>query len=163
MPTSSLPDYAFAGGSADGFAGRGWRMWRPAVIVSILAHVAVLYGASRLYATGSLPTPATFEWLAVFEAPITPSVQPSLDVAAPVPPVIAPVAPPRTLAPRAVSPPVVVPPEPEAPVETPTAPVGPSRFDLDVARRAAAAAVVEQRARGSTLLQASILDAPPPR
>src|SRR6267154_2522683 len=77
MPTLTVLRHAFAGGSADGFAGRGWRMSRPAIIVSILAHVAVLYGASRFYA--------------------------------------------------------------------------------------AAAAVVEQRARGSTLLQPSILDAPPPR
>lgn len=163
MPTLPLQHHALAGGPADGFAGRGWRMSRPAVIVSILAHVAVLFAASQFYEPGPAPIVTTFEWLTVFEAPSEPVVQPSSEVVEPPAPVIAPAPPPRAVLPRSVSPPVVVPP-PEAPVEVlPALPVGPSRLDLDSARRAAATAVVQQRARDSTLRQPSIFDAPPPQ
>src|SRR5690348_12597410 len=122
MPTPSLPDYAFAGGPADGFGGRGWRMSRPAVVVSIVAHIAVLFAASQLYETEPARIAATFEWVTAIEAPSEPVVQPPLDVVEPVMPLIAPAPPLRTVVPREVSPPAVAPPEPEAPVERPTAP-----------------------------------------
>jgi hypothetical protein len=78
--------------------------------------------------------------------------------------VIAPTPSPRAATARSVSPPAVVPPQSEAAAEAlPAPPVGPSRFDLDAARRAAAAAVVEQHARDSTLLAPSIDDVPPPQ
>jgi hypothetical protein len=137
-------------------------MSRPAVAVSILAHMAVLYAVSHWYVTGPAPIETTFEWLTVLEAPSEPAVQPAPEIVEPPAPVTAPVQPPRTTVPRAVSPPVVVM-QPEAPAEAlPAPPVGPSRFDLDEARRAAAAAVVQQRARDSTMRAPSIDEAPPP-
>jgi hypothetical protein len=139
-------------------------MSRPAVVVSILAHVAVLFAASRFYEPAPAPIAITFEWLTVPEAPSEPVVQPSSEIVEPPAPVVAPVPAPGAATVRSVSPTVVVPPQPEAPVEVlPAPPVGPSRFDLDAARRAAAAAVVAQRARESTLLAPSIDDVPPPQ
>ncbi len=165
MPTLPLSRHALAGGPADGFAGRGRRMSRPAVVVSLLAHTAVLYVASQWYVTGPAPMETTFEWLTALEMPSEPVVQPPPEVVEPPSPLIepapaiAPAPPPRTATPRAVSPPVVAPPQPDAPAEVP---VGPSRFDLDAARREAAVAVVEQRARDSLLRARSIDDVPPP-
>ncbi len=142
-------------------------MSRPAVIVSILAHIVVLLAASRWYETGPGPIEIRFEWLSALEARSEPAAVPAPEVVDPPAPVIAPAPPRRAVLPPAVSPPVVVPPqELEAPVETPAVPVGPSRLDLDSARRAAAAAVVEQHTRDSTLRAPSIEDAPkrePPR
>jgi hypothetical protein len=138
-------------------------MSRPAVIVSILAHIAVLFAASRWYEPEPARLEAVFEWLTVLEAPSEAVVQPSPEVVEPPAPVIAPAPSPRAPTVRSVSPPVVVPPQPEAREEVlPAPPVGPSRFDLDAARRAAAAAVVEQRARDSTVRAPSIDDVPPP-
>ncbi len=163
MPTLPLPRHALAGGPADAFAGRGWRMSRPAVVVSLLAHIAVLYVASRWYVTGPAPIEIRFEWLTAFEAPSEPVVQPSPAAVEPPAPVIAPAPPPRTAAPRTISPPVVEAPQPAPPAEAlPAPPVAPSRFDLDAARREAAVAVVEQRARDSLLRAPSIDDVPPP-
>ena len=162
---STLPPlrHALAGGPADGFDGRGWRMSRPAVVVSILAHIAVLIAASRWYEPQPAPLQAVFEWLTVLEAPSEAVAQPPPEVAEPPAPVIAP-APSRAATVRSVPPPVVAPPQPAAlPDVLPAPPVGPSRFDLDAARRAAAVAVVEQRARDSTLRAPSIDDVPPPR
>jgi len=169
MPTLSLPHHALAGGPADGFAGRGWRMSRPAVIGSLLAHVAVLYAATQWYEARRAPTQTVFEWVSVFEAPSEPAVQPAPDVVEPAP-VIAPAPPPRAEPTRAVPPPALVAPQAEAPpeapaeapAEAPPAPrVGPSRLDLDAARRAAATAIVEQHARDRTVLAPSIADSPP--
>jgi hypothetical protein len=137
-------------------------MSRPAIVVSILAHLAVLYAASRLYETGPAPIETRFEWLTVFEMPSEPMVQPSPEVVEPPAPVIAPAPPPRAATVRNVSPPVVAPPQPEAPTEERAPPAGPSRFDLDAARREAAAAVVEQRARDGMVRAPSIDDVPPP-
>jgi hypothetical protein len=165
MNALPLPRHALAGGPADGFAGRAWRMSRSAVIASIVAHLALLYAASRWYEAEPAPIEATFEWLTVLEAPTEPLVPPSSEVAEPAVPVIAPApAPsPRAVTARSVSPPVVVP-LPETPAEVlPAPPLGPSRLDLDTARRAAAAAVVEQHARDSTLLAPSIDDVPRPQ
>jgi len=167
MSTLSFPRHALAGGTADGFAGRGWRMSRPAIIVSILAHVAVLYAAKQWYVTEPAPITITFEWLTVPEVPSEPVVAPSPEIVEPQAPVIAPAPPPPRAAPRAASPPVIVPLQPEVPADVPPAPpVAPSRFDLESARHAAAVAVVEQSARDSMLLQPSALDSPlpePPR
>ena len=139
-------------------------MSRPAVIVSILAHVAALLAASQFYKTAPAPIVTTFEWLTAFEAPSEPVVQPSPEVVEPLLPVVAPAPSPRATTTRSVSPPVVTAPPPEAPAEVlPALPVGPSRLDLDAARHTAAAAVVAQRERDSTLLQPAIPDAPPPR
>ena len=164
MPTLPLPRHAFAGGPADGFVGDKGRMSRPALIVSVLAHIAVLYAASQWYPAEPAPVAIMFEWLTVLEAPSEPAVQPPSEVVEPPAPPIAPASPLRlrTEAPRAVSPPDVAPPQAEAPAEPPPAPpVGPSRFDIDAARRTAAAAVVEQRARDGAIRPPSIFDAPP--
>jgi hypothetical protein len=163
MSTLPLPRHALAGGPADGFDGRGWRMSRPAVVVSILAHIAVLFAASRFYEPEPAPLQTVFEWLTAFEAPSEPVVQPSPEVVEPPAPVIAPAPSPRAATARSVSPPVVEPQPPEAPAEVlPAPPVGPSRFDLDAARRAAAAAVVEQRVRDGMMRAPSVDDVPPP-
>ncbi len=166
MSTLPLPRHALAGGPADGFAGPRWRMSRPAVIVSILAHIAVLLAASQWYETGPAPIEISFQWLPALEAPSAPAIEPASQVLDPPAPVIAPAPPPRAVLPQPVSPQVVAPlSELEAPVETPTV-VGPSRLDLDSARRAAAAAVVKRHARESTLRAPLIDDAPkrePPR
>jgi hypothetical protein len=163
MPTLPLLHHAFAGVPADGFARRGWRMSRPAIAVSILGHLAVLVAASQFYEAGPVPTFITFEWLTVFEAPSEPVVQPSPEVLEPPAPVVAPAPAPRAAPVRSIAPPVVVQP-PDAPADVlPAPPVGPSRLDLDTARRAAAAAVVAQHTRDSTLLAPSIDAVPPPR
>ena len=155
MSTPLLPRHALAGGPAEALAGRG--LSRPAVVVSVLAHVAVLYAASQWYETEPPPFETMFEWLTVLEAPSEPAAQPALEV----------VEPPCAVAVRVASPPVVLLPQPESPADVlPAPPVGPSRFDLDAARREAAAAVVEERARASTVRAPSIDDAPlppPPR
>jgi hypothetical protein len=163
MPTQLLLQHALAGGPADGFARHRWRMSRPAIVVSILAHLAVLVAASQFYERGSAPNAITFEWLTVPEAPSEAVVQPPPEVAEPPAAVVAPAPPPRAATARSVSPAVVVLPPPEAPADVlPAPPVGPSRFDLDAERRAAAAAIVEQHARGGTMRAPSIDDAPPP-
>jgi hypothetical protein len=138
-------------------------MSRPAVVFSILAHLALLYGASRFYEAAPLQIPVAFEWVPAFEPPAEPpppvvpaAVEPPVSVVAPAPP-------PRGAAPRAIPPAVIAPPPVEAPAETlPAPPAGPSRLDLDAARRAAAAAVVEQHARDGMVRAPSVDDVPPP-
>jgi hypothetical protein len=162
MPTLPLPQHAFPGVPADGVARREWRMSRPAIVVSILAHLAVLVAAGRFYETAPAPIATTFEWLTVPEAPNEPVVQP-LPEAVEAPPVVAPAPSPRAATVRTAAPPIVVPPQLEASAGAFPAPVGPSRLDLDAARRAAAAAIVEQHRRDSTLRAPSIDDVPPPQ
>jgi hypothetical protein len=162
MATLPLPHHALVAGTADGLSGREWRTSRPAIIVSILAHLAVLYAASQFYEVGPAPIATTFEWLTAFEAPSEPVVQPSPEVVEPPVPAIGPVPSPRTATVRSVSPSVVVPPQREAPAEALPAPP-PSRLDLESARREAAVAVVAQRTRDSTLLAPSVDNVPPPQ
>jgi hypothetical protein len=161
MPTLPLPRLALAGGPADAFAGRGWRMSRPAIVVSILAHLAALFAVGRWYADAPAPLETKFEWLATFETPREPVVEPTPEVVEPAAPTVIEPAP-RTVAPRAAPPPVVAPPQPEASIETPPAPIAPSRFDLDAVRRAAAASVVGEHAGDGKVREALIEDAPPP-
>lgn len=161
MSTLPLQRHALAGGPVDGFIGPRRRMSRPAVVLSIVVHLAVLVAASQWYAPGPAPNAINFEWLTVIEPPSAPVVEAAVEVAQPLAPVVAP-APPRAT-PRPASPPVVVPPQPEAPAEAPSVPVGPSRLELDSARRAAAAAVVEQHARDGSVRAPSVDDVPPPQ
>src|SRR5512138_2972969 len=102
MPTLPLPRHALAGGPADAFMGRGWRMSRPAIVVSVLAHLAVLIVASRWYEGSPAPVATRFEWLTVVEPP-APVVEPIPDVVEPAAPVVAPAPAPRAV-PRAVQP-----------------------------------------------------------
>ncbi|MEO8465992.1 MAG: hypothetical protein ABI640_11680 [Gammaproteobacteria bacterium] len=162
MTTLPLPRDMFIGGPADAFAGRGRRMSRPAVVVSILAHLAVLYGASQMYEAGPAPIETAFEWVTMVDPPREPAVQPLPEVVESPAPVVAPAPPPRSTGPRAVSPPIVEPPQPVVPAEVlPVPPVGPSRLDLDVARRTAAAEVVQQHARDGSIRAPSVDDGPP--
>ena len=159
MPTLPFTRHVFA----DGFDGRESRMSRPAVIASVIAHVAVLYAASQWYETEPAQVATTFEWVTSIEPPSEPVVEPPPEIVQPPVPVVAPAPPPGNAMPRAVSPPIVAPPQAETVTEAlPAAPVGPSRFDLDAARRAAATATVEQHARDGNLRAPSIDDAPPP-
>jgi hypothetical protein len=105
-------------------------------------------------------------------APPTPPVElappaepmPEPSQAPPPAPAIRPTLPTQPAPTTAEAPPVAAPPEPAAPAEAPrSAPVGPSRLDLDTARHEAAAAVVEQHARDGKILQFSLDDAAPPR
>jgi len=159
MPTLPFTRHVFA----DGFDGRESRMSRPAVIASVIAHVAVLYAASQWYETEPAQVATTFEWVTSIEPPSEPVVEPPPEIVQPPVPVVARAPPPGNAMPRAVSPPIVAPPQAETVTEAlPAAPVGPSRFDLDAARRAAATATVEQHARDGNLRAPSIDDAPPP-
>src|SRR5512143_2657491 len=164
MSTLPLPRHALAAGPADGFTDRKWRMLRPAVVVSILAHLAVLY-ASRWYETAPAPIETRFEWIGALETPNEPVVPPAPEVPEPAATVTAPAPPvPRAAAPPLPAPPPVVVRQPAAPTEDlPAAAAGPSRLDLDSERRAAAAAVVEQHARDDRVLPFAIENAPPPR
>jgi len=163
MPTLPFTHHVLAGGPAGEFDGRPSRMSRPAVVVSVLAHLAVLYAASQWYETEPPLVTATFEWVNPIEPPSEPVVQPSPEIVEPLAPIVAPAPPPRTAVPRAIAPPPVAPLQPIAPAETlPEAPAAPSRLDLDAARRAAAAATIEQHARDANVRAPSVDDAPPP-
>jgi len=162
MPVLPLQRHALAGGPDEMFAGRGWRMSRPAVVVSVLAHLAVLIAAGRWYQAAPPPTEITFEWITALAAPTEPALPLTPDVVESPAPVVEPELPPRAIAPRAVRPPALTPPQPEPAVEAPEEPAGPSRFDLDAARREAAAAVVGQHAGDGRVREALIEDAPPP-
>jgi hypothetical protein len=142
-------------------------MSRPAVVVSVLAHLAVLYAASLWYEPAPPPLETRFEWIGTLERPSEPVVTPTPEPVEPIATAPEPPAPKQRATvppPPATVPPPAVEPEPAAPTEAPPAPAaGPSRLDLDSARRAAAAAVVEQRARDGVVLPSSIADEPPPR
>jgi hypothetical protein len=163
-------DHAFAG--ADITGGGESRLSRPAVVVSLLAHVALVLAVGRmaLDQVETAPDAATAEFLWLgdlvrsIEAPEPAAPAPEESAASPPEP--APV--PRPTAPRpTVAAPTDVPaiesPPQEASAEAPATPAGPSRLDLDTARREAAAAVVEEHARAGKVLSFSLDDVMPPR
>jgi hypothetical protein len=159
-------DPAFAGGA--NFGGTEWRLSRPAVLVSLLAHLVLLLAVGRVAldhfeTLGDLPT-AELVWLDDLVRPSeTPEPAPVIEepIAAPPEPVPAP----RAASPR--PPPITTtesPPieetAPPAPAESPPLP---SRLELDAARREAVAALVEEHARADKILKFSLDDVVPAR
>jgi hypothetical protein len=166
-------DHALAGGGAviDGGASR---LSRPALVVSILLHLGVLVAVGRFAwqrTDVELAAPTTeYVWIGALAPPTPPTELPTPDelptpnevpTRAP-PPAVSPAPPPRPAAATPEAPPTAVAPPPVAPAEAPGAPAGPTRLDLDTARREAAAAVVEQHARDDEILRFSLDDVAPP-
>jgi hypothetical protein len=164
-------DHALAGGGAvidDGAS----RLSRPALVVSILVHLGVLVAVGRFAwqrADVELAAPTTeYVWIGALAPPTPPAELPTpeeLPTRAPPPvPAVSPASPPRPAAATHEAPRAAVAPPSAAPTEAPPgeAPAGPTRLDLDTARREAAVAVVEQHARDDKILRFSLDDVAPP-
>jgi hypothetical protein len=164
-------DPAFAGGVV--LDRSAWRLSRPALVVSVLAHGALLLVAGWWVVEPmerERETAAEFVWLGTVvhtprraaESAPAPAVP---EEAIPAPPATSP--PPRARSarrePQTETPPVGT--SPAAPAESAAVPepAVPSRLDLDNARREAIAAVVDEHARAGKVLSFSLDDVVPPK
>ncbi len=149
-----------------------WPLWRPSLVVSVLAHGALLLVVGWLVVEPvdrARDAPVDFVWIGRLVETATTAAESA--TAATVPQESLPAPPSSTPTPRAATPRrasvPALPPVSTSPVvpkeSAARSPVLPSRLDLENARREAIAAVVDERARAGKFLTFSLDAAVPPQ